>query len=593
MILALLLYSFSFQPTLASPPSLTSPEQFRDIFWSILNSEQSKRSGWHAPISKNDLDHLIYLPTSDVLKPNLPREKNLLSLFDKIGELARAWQPLNLFENGRDTGAQLLPLDHVFAPLRNLNHSAADRLTLVIVPGVFGEMIHTRAFEEIFRDGADVDKYWRERVVYQRWVEPTATYAEQFSLEKMKSENIPIEELLSVGSIHDNQGEAVANVVLFNTKLLSLESMGDIRDRAALFLHRLKLYFRVMGTPENIAFVGYSRGTMVALEMLAQAKASHEDRYWLPRVKALVSLGGVTYGSDLADLAFNTKKTNPAPQLAQELALLGELHDSLHELSENPLHDKNIQKQNLKIIRANMTAYKDFLFGLLSALKKSPDGAREIKGIKATWKATREALLSNRDASMKAVHTLVLKVILNSFRLDKFITQYSLNIRRMKTVIREAQIAVKQLTTPVRIAWWQNHTIPTHVRYYALTGTMADITSGILEERALAENRIAFDPNLPDFATLKQNYQVYKTLTGFSTNDSQVAIHKARFYPELATRLNPNQKPFPATFLGVLGVHHWGLALEIATETKSGRLDPYPRKALLKTIAATVAADLN
>jgi hypothetical protein len=95
-------------------------------------------------------------------------------------------------------------------------------------------------------------------------------------LEKYKYEKRPLSELIDAASIDDANGKPLVKVILFNTKLGSLESLGDNGKRAEIFNRRLAKYLQLTGD-QNLVFLGYSRGTPLALEMVAQAKS----KIWL------------------------------------------------------------------------------------------------------------------------------------------------------------------------------------------------------------------------------------------------------------------------------------------------------------------------
>ena len=69
--------------------------------------------------------------------------------------------------------------------------------------------------------------------------------------------------------------------------------------------------------------------------------------------------------------------------------------------------------------------------------------------------------------------------------------------------------------------------------------------------------------------SLLQSFRAYCNFSGFALNDSQVATHRVWFYPEAASKLNPAQKPFEATRLGIMAAHHWDLALKVVTKLKT------------------------
>jgi hypothetical protein len=138
-----------------------------------------------------------------------------------------------------------------------------------------------------------------------------------------------IRELVLLGTLKNRVGDIVANTLTLDTAQLSLESLGSLESNAKTFIRRISKFFSIMGEfPENIILTGYSRGGAIALEMLAQTHGllsclavdtelnleracihsdrakSLEQRRWSDNIRAYVSIAGVIYGSELADVAF-------------------------------------------------------------------------------------------------------------------------------------------------------------------------------------------------------------------------------------------------------------------------------------------------
>ena len=83
-------------------------------------------------------------------------------------------------------------------------------------------------------------------------------------------------------------------------------------------------------------------------------------------------------------------------------------------------------------------------------------------------------------------------------------------------------------------------------------------------------NPYSFDAGTPDFKALLASYKEYVKASGTLLNDSQVSIARAYVAPRVVAQLT-GQTPRSA-LLGVLGSHHWGLALPIVRKVASGAL---------------------
>jgi hypothetical protein len=537
--------------------TVASAESFRDHFYQNLDQKK---------YSQEDLNKLIYF--SDETLSNAPEASTGIEFFSRLKETQSKLKPFDFYKKGLQQ-----------ANVKKIDVVKKGRSTIVVVPGVFGEMIETRAFEEVFRNPSPAREIFKEK--------SAGVTDASFLLVESKNQQLPLKELLSVGNLYNQQNEIIADVVLFNTKLMSLESLGDIREISKIFTRRLRKYFAAVGASENIIFVGYSRGTVVGLDMLANAEKNQEDLYWIRSTKAFVSLGGVTYGSDLADVAFE----QPNSALGKQLSAVEEMISSLKETVDIPeliLSDMdsvkrrvNARAENVRRIHGNNVAYGKFVLALAQSDGKSVD-------------ALLGDLKSRQGVDLQSVLKFGLKLLGNSFAVsnpNQFVKEYNPNIRRLKKLLNEALIAVKQLSTQERLKWWAENTIPEHVHYYAIAGTMVNPDSDNQEEKDLSGNAVSYNPTLADYAQLVGGYRDFSNKTGLTVNDSQVAAYKVKFWPEAAQLLNPAQKPYKATFLGLLGVHHWGMALEVATQMRSKDVDPYPRESLLRAIVNTINAD--
>jgi hypothetical protein len=94
-----------------------------------------------------------------------------------------------------------------------------------------------------------------------------------------------------------------------------------------------------------------------------------------------------------------------------------------------------------------------------------------------------------------------------------------------------------------------------------------------------------------DFAKIYQGHKV---------NDSQVAIERTIFWPDIIESLRPSNAGVRAKSLAVVGTHHWGMALPIVgkivnIDKTSGKglmqRNPFPREALFKAMTLTIAHD--
>ncbi len=562
--------------------------EFRDLLLGSLDGSYTE----------DQMRQLVYLPSSSLTQVT-HQARSGEELLKILADVQKGADPLALYELGRATPFKPVARDEIDGRLAAVGSKPEERLTVVIVPGIFGEFIKSRAYEEIFEQkSSEFRSLWKARLEAYKKAQPqsAALKDKTFAIESMKEFDRPIEELLHVSSL-DKDGKSLVNVMLFDTAFMSLESLGKIADRAATFSRRLTKFMEIMkatgGAPTRIALLGYSRGTMLSLEMLARAAENPAAAPWLANTKAMISLGGVVYGSDLADDAINAKGERTPSASAQQLIALRELTDSLivpeNDKLSVPAMVKNTHYWNMFLAKmAKITALPE---GVWSILKFWEKGAFE-DGVKNLM----SQIDSLRRADVTAGAGMVAAFGYKAFTLNHGITDYAINVRRFKALAGAVLDGVPELATPARVQWWKENKIPDSLKYYAVSGTMVD-DAGTGFQHELATNRTAYNPQLVDYGMLMGNYRNFRDYSGISVNDSQVAAYKVRFWNELNQLLNPEQPKLDINYLGVLGVHHWGLALKVVNEADPRKVDypfdPYPRRALMRAMGAIVVKDMQ
>lgn len=519
-------------------PAQADLDEFRALFAKAVGPR----------VKTDDLRRMIYYPTAAMF-PAVQRQDFL----DGLDATYRGLTPDDLFTAGAR------PMD---ARVVTAAEGALTKhpITFVLVPGVFGEFIKTRPMEEVLeKTGSAAAKAFTAALAKNTNKELGADT--HFDLNAFGDVEKPLSDVLSVASLDSSDGKALVELVAFRMPILSLESLGKNADVTGLYLRRLTKYFKLMGVPPHIVFLGYSRGAAVALDMMSVAR----DEPWFANVRGYVGLGGVVYGSELAD-AMHQEGTKGFRQLKA----LDELQAVLRPLDGVALADRPA------VIVANTGAW-----------------ARFVKEMIAIDPGFANATLANsKGADLGAMFVLLREVWLK-FNLDHFFSVYSENIHRFKRLAEAVRSAARGLSTAERLAWWRTHTVPTAgLTYYSLVATMADpgtARMGVANAASLA----SYGPASPDYRTLIAGYRDFVSMSGFALNDSQVALHKAMLWPEAHGTLNLKQEPMQAKVLGVLATHHWALALRVVLETREATLNPYPRVALLRALAEKVAWDIQ
>lgn len=631
---------------------------FRSIF-SVLVDPKDK--------DPDRVNHLVYAPIPELLSSS--DEKFVTKGFTgeqvargTMRAMQKAYAASNaaaFYNYGKSQVAVQPDVD-----LEVLSKNLKDQdVLMVVVPGIFGEFIKGRAFEEIFEKDsaykrefeAALDAQTRAQIgAKDRCDNHVRMYGDKISvcdtqeqLSRLTLEagnkggrDVHMSELLNVGSTDDETGAPVTRVVLFQMDAMTLESLGRQQDKAAIFNRRLEKFFKIMNhTPKNIVFVGYSRGTAFALEMLDQAK--RKNKQWLANVRGVVSLGGVVFGSALADDVLLNKQ-NPANCQLQLESLFEQILTELPDLNKSRWDERNRafylrnmagwyrffvamgkvsskafkdgqitcdQIANLKRDQDKLIDKEELKFALVSLMRT----AKAQGGADADFGRQMISNLAVKFGFVGDVANLDLKKTVTDFAnclaekaplacVDAFlpdVKKYNTDIRRFKSLVLAARQGVEELSTDSRLKWWKEHTIPTQgIRYYSVSGTMA-------AEADLVRNKYGFNPGSPDDMCLADNWRSFTGVQikeqseydGVNLNDSQVAIYKTVFWPNLIASLNSANAGVKFTPLAVVGTHHWGMALPIVTEVSSTsrylKRNPFPREQLMNAIALSVAQDIK
>lgn len=470
-------------------------------------------------------------------------------------------------------------------------------LTIVIVPGIFGEFIKTRPFEEVFKRESSANKSFKTAVAQAKSRSSKSVQDSYWSMETYSDKEVSLDEVMDVGSIDREDGTEWIRLVLIKNKFMSTESIGDTSQRAALFNRRLQKYVDLTGE-QNLVLLGYSRGTSFGLDMLSQAQV--QNLPFLKNVKGFVSYAGVVFGSSLADtidkkgsdnqvLLAGLKQLSSNLELVPNEEILGAQNWIQAKLSIDPSVMKKV-KENDDVAKRNtarwaqfmtIVALQNFKQGLKNGLNNKPLDASAIQSIQANLKTDLSAL---KDLAQLAAS----KWDLTPAGLTG---DYNQNIKKFKKLIEDVITGVTQLSSKERQNWWANHQVPTSLTYYSLPAVMVNQENGSVEKE-IYEAQVGYNGS-PDDVGLLKNQKQYVQESGLHLNDSQVSIAQASFINGAIRNFNPKQPPIKTVDLGILGTHHWGITLQVVQETKDKAVNPFPREDLIKALGATLIEDLQ
>jgi hypothetical protein len=536
----------------AAQPSLSEENStlvFRNLFYSYLKQ---------ANYPDERISQLAYLPPNELLREpsyNDTAEKGLSDLRNTFAK----YRSSDLFNAGK-----AVPFQRIAQPEKAFAQTGA--ITILLVPGIFGEFIDNRPFEEVLDGGSFFNNY---RQALASKTDPI------FSLQNYKSIAQPLSQSISMGSIDDGSGKQLINLIMLKPNLASLETLGTLESNNINYLRRLDTLFSLLKPEDtkNLYVMGYSRGLVVSLDLITRAWKDRAKHPWIDSVKGVVGLGGVYYGTELADDALNpSEKTITSKAIGTLTWLANELkpvESGSLEGSKKTWNDAAITASNLQ--KWAQAAYEfNALQGRMTA--EQPEGAR-----------TDAAALKVEQLNMMATASLLWKVAFEQLNLKDPVGDYNTNIARFKLFVADARKGLETLSTKERFNWWRNNVIPSHIKMFSLTGSMPDAARNGQSSPMLAFDGYAKDS--ADFASsLRGSFYSLQAFSGNEINDSQVTMYGSRYWPSLSRLINPNQAPLKTYYMGALGTHHWGMAFPIALKTTSGAVNPFPRAALLKTI---------
>lgn len=598
------------------------PQQFRNDFYTYLKAEGRTQS---------DIEKLVYLPTTDVMNPKIA---NGLAGADRRAALDEAFKkikPSALYKEGTNTP---------FKDVEDIESVLRDKpIHIVIVPGIFGELIPRTPFDELFAETSAARTEWEE-IGKKAKCQSNELFATpprdtidgcdlRYNAKKLGWQWRPLGEtthapvtgeltqsgLLRVASIDrkdengnpilDGNGKPIplATISYLKAGLGSLEDFGSLEEDNTVYLRRLDAYFKAIGgAPENLYIMGYSRGTATGLDLVVRARREADLHPWAKNIKGFIAHAGVIYGSQLADAQFAAGGIDLLKKLVGEKDTEGDLESCK---GATPMERANVSILNTSVgvTGHDISVWRKFLEDYAKLTLKTTNLTNPMHMNELKSEIGENARLPN-FGRIEVFAARVLGITLPSLNftpsdgegildLDGFspVSAFCNNVESFKVTARAIIAGADTLTTESRDAWWKKpeNALPTDIRYFALTGTMADAG-----DKELATNRVAYDPTSIDFRSLRGNFYDLLDASGNELQDSQVPVQRGRFWPELhtgATAFNPAQRgQIKSYYMGVVGVHHWGLAFPRAYSNKGGeQANPFPRTTLLKTIATFVA----
>lgn len=415
------------------------------------------------PCNLNNMALYSYQPSEELLYPM--KQSFPAAVNNAYCLLQRTFQSLN-----SDDLKMIAPIkednklyDHVKSELTDPKN---DTL-VIVVPGIFGEFIDQLGFGEVFGKGLSqldnpqfhssfAEKFKthiksltseeRKLLNDERFLMSNLRAYYGSSNESKKYSTVDINDWIKVSSLDDSSGKPLFKIALLGLAPMSLESIKEQKDLAMIYLRRLNKFMEIYKKinneqmPNKIILVGYSRGTPVAYEMLTMLNnganlqeynptLSEEEKTkkaieietiktkaltWSSQIKAMISLGGVSLGTSLADAS--TIFRNDAPDQVKILQAFKRLMFNLQIIDQRdadelyaayrknkidptahvntkartiilsiPIHIRNLMSPFTTKVAANLKLFKEFL-SVVENLDATKNSLKIKKGVEAVKK---------------------------------------------------------------------------------------------------------------------------------------------------------------------------------------------------------------
>lgn len=430
-------------------------------------------------------------------------------------------------------------------------------LTFVVVPG----LSHEAASRPLFADVVEKQNSSFARTVREKFAKasPQQRLDERYSLADLAVIKVALSDMVQAASIDDDNGRPIVQLVYLHSVLGSLESYGRIDSLYPIYKRRLDKFFAVVGSQPRLYFMGHSRGAAISVDMLARLAEDRDAQPWSKNIEGFVGLNGALFGSHYAN-AFYTPGKYPYRVFYKNFMKVSQLDES------SGVIDSIITRHQMStslIAMAKGAALDPYLRRESWSLPALP-----LSGIKQA----KEFELQLRPHA-------------------SYFGDYPQFIRRVKTLVGAAEVAIRDLTHAARLKWWSTHTLPTHLRYLTMTSTQASpvFSTRLSPWQAALLDAPGAGRHLIDYPVMRGFYNAYYDDQGASINDGLVGVHEGSMWPTLHQKLNPKQSAYRSTNLALFAAHHMPLAYDHAVGDEADKAYRFPRVKMLLALAEYLA----
>eukprot|EP00727_Mastigamoeba_balamuthi_P009567 m51a1_g5232 putative polygalacturonase (695) ;mRNA; f:293197-298781 len=511
-----------------------------DIFWDTLQEFRNiftTHLRRNSPLlAESDLRQSLLYPTPELIAAHDFRE---LSAVDAAFERVRPSVCKRV-----EGGLRVVNGPDPLAPLAARRAAGKAPVTIVSLNGMAGEFVPRPALSIAYNASSTF------AVAYRRMLaEHPGLTVPVWDNRVLADVKVPLGEIVTAGSMDAADGTPLYNVVFFTQREMSLESLIHPDFVVPRLIQRMTLFLDLVGRyVDDFVLIGFSRGSIDAVNIMAR----QAEIPWGKRIRGIITLDGVVFGTSLADCGLGEARSDP-PSMCE---IISDVMVDFRKLYENLVPKVTHVIQNTARLTA-ISAKITLAFSRLGRPQTLKDSHLLYPDVLKSYQELIDSVLFGFDVTHPVIN-------------------YDENIQRLKNLLGGILTSMRLLSTKTRTEWWATHTLPADRLYASVTGTLDDASYSAPEVH-------------PDEWAMRYLYYVVAGTSGQELVDGPVQTSRQMFLPEVHRGLNPSQTPYTAHWLGLFHTTHAGTVLDYAVPCPDKWVDPFPRKTLVDSFATWIA----
>ena len=286
-------------------PQLKIARRFRNIVYSRNHRNQH--------MSSTDLAKTMLPPTEGLLLAGIAVEQDVqtttttdIEFLTALGEYFKKDE--SLMPSALHANSVVTPFVAVDSRNGNGNNNDENNkndVVLMLFGGILSEFIDNGAFESMFHLNSTFEQEWKDAL--EKIQDRTLSHDQVFSLDALANVEKPMLELFHATSVEGKQRNNAPEfrILRYSAPFGSFGSIGTIASSSTGWLRRMSKIHTILTQEMHLnpkyTFVGYSRGALVALDVLGRGQRRLDAHPWVHDVSAVVSVGGPLFGAEGAD----------------------------------------------------------------------------------------------------------------------------------------------------------------------------------------------------------------------------------------------------------------------------------------------------